>query len=772
MIPTPSSSRPWWSRSSVISSKSSSSSKQQQFSQGSKSPSKRFNTIATAIGLRPKKSATPVQEPTSPVLPLHTGDIESPPRPTKSLPEDFLDAYPQSVYSTDLDPFATAAKYPDGPPNVSDSLRFSTISEVSTLESHVRTDPTHVHKRMSFASSSSLSHQRSDVTSDSSPFSSPLMSPVMPSRRLSRLTLESERVLMREHFPPSPVSPQSLRGCWDDRSCIASSPSSTTLTDVHGRGAALPRRMTWSRGFADTSRSENDLLASDRKGSSLHPSNALSPRVVIRQPSSSKLQPLRPPTAPPASELPPAPQEVQQQNFSLLPAFLENTSQSATSSSSSLSFASSTSSKIAALETEGRQRDIRRFKDAKKPSKSRPHREFSSTRSLKKAISIQNLPKRSLGNNTSPSLPAAEDTKSVKKQRSFHHSRIPIPPLPTSLKQTGSSNSASGRDAPPISEGRRANVQSSQKSPLSSPALSPTNVRKRLFSGTSLRRSTSSQTPEPDDDTPSIASLSSTASPLSRPQTVNLMNQPSDSNKPQLSSFWDDRDELPYNPGSGNRPRDLGPQQILSAADILKFENMVRDGGNLSEFVYSREDALTSSKRSAPATHAPASSVASSPSTFHYTSIRLQWGKVGDVTNSRSQTGGTSLGQAVRSQSFQSLHGLPLPPRQRLRPSTASRIDSPTIEDSPLLAPGDRSSVIALVPLSPPPVRRNVARRTLDPPPAIPILRPAVSRTPSFLDMRDDVDRDLSPREDSFLDMGKASLDTVRSSMEEDPALS
>ena len=101
-------------------------------------------------------------------------------------PEGFLDAYPQSVFSTDLDPFAAAAKYPDGPPNVSDPHRFSTFSEASTMESQVRRDAPHTHNRMSFASSSSLSHQRSDVTSDSSPIGSPLLSPLMSSRHLSR----------------------------------------------------------------------------------------------------------------------------------------------------------------------------------------------------------------------------------------------------------------------------------------------------------------------------------------------------------------------------------------------------------------------------------------------------------------------------------------------------------------------------------------------------------------------------------------------------------
>ena len=169
------------------------------------SGSKKLNTIATAIGLKPKKThpPTPIEEPASPVLPIHTGDIESPARPTKSavkpvsvavgwadpqaVQHEFLEAYPQSVFSTDLDPFAAAAKYPHGPPNVSESLRFSTFSEVSTLESHARKDAPHARNRTSFTSSSSLSHQRSDITTaDSSPISSPFLSPVMSRRHLSR----------------------------------------------------------------------------------------------------------------------------------------------------------------------------------------------------------------------------------------------------------------------------------------------------------------------------------------------------------------------------------------------------------------------------------------------------------------------------------------------------------------------------------------------------------------------------------------------------------
>lgn len=627
----------------------------------------------------------------------------------------------------------------------------------------------------------------------------------------SRLTVDSER--MREHFPPSPVSPQSLRSVWDERSRIPSSPSSTTLKDAHNKGTTVTRSRTRSRGNVDTGRSGTDPLVSDQKVFSTSSLNTTGPLVIVRQPSSSKLRPLRPPTAPPAFELPPAPGDVQPHDFSLLPAFVEPTPQSTTSSSSSISFASSVSSKLDALEVEDHPRDTRQLKHAKKSGKSRPtspskdttrdvhdltskpshsSREFSPTRTLRKAMSIQSIPKRaSSGNGKSPNLPAVEDTKSMTKQRSFYHPRIPRPSFPASLKQTGTSN-ASGKDAGPVPEEPKVSIQLPQKSPLSSPVMSPTNVRKRLFSGTSMR-SLSSQAPDPDDDSPSIFSLPILAPLPPLPHSTVATSGPSSSNKRQLPSFWDD--EMPICPDVGNESRDIGPRHILSAADILKFENMILDGEKHNGSVRLRESSITSPvspDHPVRTAHDPASPVksASSPSpsrqlySLESASNRslvsgrqrtrgnsLQ-GKIGDVTNSRPQIGATSLGQAVRSlssQSLSSLSGLPQPPRQRTRPSTSSDISSLMTDDAPSFTPGDRSSFIALMPLSPPPARRSAARRTLDHTVSTPTLRPMVSRRPSFLDMRDDLDREQPP-DDSFLDMSKVSLDTVRSSMDEELA--
>ncbi|KAI0001654.1 hypothetical protein BJV77DRAFT_7710 [Russula vinacea] len=289
----------------------------------------------------------------------------------------------------------------------------------------------------------------------------------------------------------------------------------------------------------------------------------------------------------------------------------------------------------------------------------------------------------------------------------------------------------------------------------------------------------SSQTPEPDDDTPSIFSLPSVASILPPPHNTVPISGSSNSNMRQLSSFWDD--EIPINPDAGNESRDIGPRHILSAADILKFENMVLDSENRNGVVRSRENSIASPAtpnhpvRTAHDLAAPVKSVSppsagrqfyshGSGSSRSLASSRQRTrgsslqGK--NVTNSRPQIGVTSLGQA--------------PPRLRTRPSTSSGASSLTTDDAPLFTPGDRTSIIALIPLSPPPARRSITRRALDPPSAAPTLRPLVSRRPSFLDMRDDLDRELPPPDDSFLDMGKASLDTVRSSMEleEDLALS
>jgi len=415
------------------------------------------------------------------------------------------------------------------------------------------------------------------------------------------------------------------------------------------------------------------------------------------------------------------------------------------------------------------------------------------------------LPKKPQGHSVlSPTLPTADDTKLIKKQLSFHHARILMPPFSTSLKQANSSSISPGRDGLPVPDDRKDSAQSSPKLPITPPVSNPMRVRERLFSGSGSRRHASPQSPGPDDERQSILSLPSATSPHTRPHTAIPVNRSSVPNRPELPSFWDE-EALKSGPATGSESQDYGPQQILSAADILKFENMVRDGENLNEFVRSRQSSITSvaaSKHSGHPASEPATiggSLLPSPITRRLDSsqatngrdaisdrprtrgnslqaLQALQGKAGDSTNVHSPSPSPAIG--ARSQSFQSLNalsGLPVPPRLRIRPSTSSGHSIPLAE-SVLLPGGDRSSVV-LHPLSPPPMRRNAARRMLEPPsPPSASLRPAITRRPSFLDMRDDPDRELPlppPPQDSFLDMGKASLDTVRSSMEvENPGFS
>ncbi|KAI0275038.1 hypothetical protein BC834DRAFT_850755 [Gloeopeniophorella convolvens] len=696
------------------SSSSPSSGSKQPPSQGDakRSSSRKLSNIATAIGLKPKKSAYPVEEPPSPDLPLHAVDIESPPRHTHSKPvsvavgwsdphsirtplhDDFADRYPQSVFSSDLDPFA--AKYnPDSSSTIPESVRFSTFSDASTTESHLRRDP-YAYNRMSFASSSSQSHQRSDFTADTSPASSPLLSPMKPSgRRVSRLTVESEKIRTQAY--------------WEEHSHVVSSPSA---------------HRCWPLGYSVSI----DSMVSGATLPSAYPLNGVNgPRVVIRQPSASRLHALQAPGPPPSTRLPSAPDGVHQGE--------ERSSHSAASSSSSLSFASSVSSRLDPLEPEGRRRDVRRLKDSKKSTASQP---VSPVKDRSHDVYDVTLSKKSQASVASSGSTAAEDPKLVKKQRSFHHARIPMPPLPASFKHTASSSSVSGRDALSVPEGRKGNGQPQHKSPQNPPVLNPTHVRKRLFSGSSLRRSLSSQTQGPDEDTQSILSLTPETLPRqARPHTS------SGPNKSGSSSFWDE--DPPLSPGPVNEPQEHAPQPILSPAELSKIENMLRGGENVSEFMRSRGNSFTSvatskfSVRTAPETHTPAGPTSPPPVMRHLDptgasasrsgSTRARGAslqaRVSDVMNARPHTGTTSPGGPTRSQSFQA-SSLPPPPRSRGRPSTSNG-------------------------------RRHVARRAPESTaPVVPVVRKSgITRRPSFLEIEDE-----PPPEDSFLDMGKASLDT------------
>lgn len=187
--------------------------------------------------------------------------------------------------------------------------------------------------------------------------------------------------------------------------------------------------------------------------------------------------------------------------------------------------------------------------------------------------------------------------KPPKKQRSFHHPRIPLPPLPH-LRQSHhsagsppvsqSSHYHADSTTSTITDNRRGSTPTmtfpsfsslsistnpSEKSldkSSSSPGRPHTPVRKRLFSGSSLRRTPSSQAHTPsEEDTRSVLSLTLEDG---RPGGMYAHQlSPNDS----VASFWED--------GEGNtiavlpKPQtEYVPQQIMSPADMLALEAIVQ----------------------------------------------------------------------------------------------------------------------------------------------------------------------------------------------------
>ncbi|KAI0654265.1 hypothetical protein C8Q70DRAFT_1058667 [Cubamyces menziesii] len=211
---------------------------------------------------------------------------------------------------------------------------------------------------------------------------------------------------------------------------------------------------------------------------------------------------------------------------------------------------------------------------------------------LKKMSSQQNLTQRNSA--TSFASSASHDdastahghhhhhssSKSARKQRSFHHPRVPLPPLPGLRGSSSGHPSASSETLPtstsPIIEPRRGSV---------------TSPRKRLFSSSSARRSTSSHGPtsaSAEDDGRSILSLEMDSRPGTGSAAMDHITLSFGASGTPLSlmtrnacispsSLWEDTSS----PGGGNTSMDGSskrtsqseyvPQYIMSPAEQLKL---------------------------------------------------------------------------------------------------------------------------------------------------------------------------------------------------------
>lgn len=372
------------------------------------------------------------------------------------------------------------------------------------------------------------------------------------------------------------------------------SPITATKPATYGRsmskGTDGPRPHTRPRGMTDNS-GVRPSLGKDVDRPSLSRQSSLS-RSVITPPE----------TSPPSQTLPPVPSL---KHLAVLPNSDGSPLDPVSSSSSSLSFPSSISeSELMSRGVCVEDRRLRSIRNqAKVPSEPRTK---SPTRVLREALSptlsrrpgtadnhpqlLKKMPSQpSIQNKfTGRSSPYPDDqslgvddilgsTKPLKKQRSFHHSRVPVPPLPYP------------RHAPSFtpSEGtlpQSVDLSKDREKEKRESAASPS--RRRFLPG-SMRQISASHLAAFtfDDDTGSLIIPPAEFDRLDRnspPRFTNPFGSPGVESMmlPATSTFYDD---LAGSPTAGShfpqsaeiQPQDTGPQRILSAAQLLKLEEML-----------------------------------------------------------------------------------------------------------------------------------------------------------------------------------------------------
>ncbi|KAJ3853867.1 hypothetical protein EV368DRAFT_81173 [Lentinula lateritia] len=756
------SSRNWWSLSSKGSTREPSSFPQEKA--GRPSSSKRndntkFNTLASAFGLKTKKHPSlTIEDPPATSFPSHheLEPLYSPelsPKYTNRPPSKSVSSTRSRVDSieprtpsdgqrdsasnrhslltlSDIDPFAARSgiAVPHSP---IDPNRLSAYSGSSVVPEYITKkldDVPVAASRVSYASSSSHSFSPDDMASLSPPSSLYFIAEKPPKKLSQKKSLgdlgqRTNRSKLDE-FPPGMIK----------------SNSSVTLTDKnrlsHPEIFSAPRPPMRARGMTDAAAIYRlpNFLQDDRSATNLatfspsSPSSPppVSPRVVIRQPSLQRMG--LPISAPPSHRLPPPPVPVDvTDDQDVDPLRFSNSA-----SSSTTSFKSERDTGMVnqhyILRSRPREREFRPVEDT-----------IQKSRTLKKAVSHQSLSKMTSSSATSVSTPPPMPEKGPRKQRSFHHPRIPLPQMP-SLKHHSSGSAVPLLDGPEPKRG-------SMNGP-------PTPSRKRLFSGSSTRRPSTSQETWGEDDHRSVFSLDREKSTPISP----ISTKPS-----SHSSFWDESgaDATPSSPRASTM--DYTPQQIMSPAEMLKLEADVRESLSLSR---SRGMSIVSSSTVA------SESDSTSPLPSLMSSIRSH-----GLLNTQPHP--------IRSNSMGS-GGMVVTPRLP-RPSTGQSVSSATLSNT-ISTPG-------LVSLPPPPRSRRPlptsnapepSLKALSPPPRTKVVNKTISndklnrRTPltrksSFLD----IDGDLASNQlsspsiplhggDSFLDLARESLDTVRSDTDEE----
>ncbi|KAG6832554.1 hypothetical protein H0H92_000183 [Tricholoma furcatifolium] len=779
--PADSPSRAWWS----MSPKQQPQSLQHQFSGEKSARSSGLNSIAVALGLKSKKHTLltiqdPVHSsrPSVPAIVTKTGNrppsksvssmrsrVDSiGPHTPKELPVDNRHSL---LTISDTDPFAVhTISSPTHTPY--DPKRLSAHSNSSNPDYVTKNTEPVLNRSSSYASTSSQSNAHGGELS-------PLSPTIDSSKRLR--TKKSVASLHRKQSLMS--GDQSLGSAWEsltsaNKSIMQAAPLSTTLAPDENRfsqpetnALACPpmraRGMTESSAFQRPSFLPGEgIIPTSSSSSSLRMSSVPSPRVIIRQPSVSRIG--LPPSAPPRQELPPPPPVADRRLREDLDAVMPVSTSSA--SSSSLSFASSIPDPLInqSYNPHSKKGSVVLERSTSTGAGSALNTSFkglspTAPHSLKKAVSHQSLGRRSSPSISAAPVPLPElpalPSRGPRKQRSFHQPKFPLPPLSPLRPSNASSTPASlpQADSQTPSEQKRSSAGG-----LSMPG------RKRLFSGS--RRPSTSQSAVAEDDNQSVFSVRSVPEQIMSASIFKSMSQPL-SPAPN-SSFWDEGSILESPSSPRLAAHDYTPQPIMTPAEMAKLE--------------ASADELRNSHLQRGLSILSTSTVVSTTSDGGLETLS-QDGPLTETTSldavaNRLMARSTSLMQK----------GLSAPPRLAIRPSTSqASMKSPAMSERS--SPISRSPSPSLASLPPPP-RRSRPRATvvqddpalpsLPPPPGRKYVRPKMSvekvlhrrsimRKPSFLEISDDEgyqDTDAESVElpsGSFLDLARESFDTTRS---------
>ncbi|KAL0071731.1 hypothetical protein AAF712_000653 [Marasmius tenuissimus] len=830
--PRESSSRNWWPISKSSSNPSFHSEKSSQRDHSTKkSDGSKFNTIASAIGLSKSKKhpSLTIQNPPPAILtaksqgePLYsprTPPVYASRPPSKSVsstksrvdsleprtPSDSRDSgsHRHSLLTlSDPDPFAARNFSLTSPEDPNRLSAYSGSSNPDYLIQPKTLDRQHQFNRTSYASSSSQSN--SNHTEDLSVLSGSSWISELPHHPHSKppgTSSSDDDISLNDPLWDNLLDPPGM-------SNLLKSGSSSTLTDHNRLSHPDPARSRSTRphmrarGMTVGTLSQRSKFLQDEKEPRLpspqrppssfnhhDPVSPTSPRVVVRQPSIQRMG--MPATAPPSQKLPPPPPT--------------NAPTEDRSTTSRRSLRDSTSSALSSLSRDtgmNNQHYIPRNKARERvlmPSQpAEEHLESLSPKStpqnLKRAVSQQSL--KASSSLSKPEPPAGE--KVPRKQRSFHHPRIPLPPMPMPLRHASSFTNADGSQT----------IEAKRDS-ASGPS---TPVRKRLFSGSSMRRPSTSTSIAPEDDARSIFSISAEHDRSQRKSSTPAQTNPPAQQPLQVSSFWDEGD-VPHSPQAS--VMDYTPKQIMSPAEMLKLEADVQ----AMEVSRSRGLSITSTTTSIASEseydYAPSIASVASQSLFGGS---LRPNPPGPVVRSHSMVIGGDVDDEMKGYSMKGY--------SKSRPSTSQGAASgrPGSKSGPTSSPfsspspppgfvslpppprprrttttsvaslGRRTEEPAMVSLSPPPRSKSVkstrstsstqAASTAAPP--VTATRRPIMKKPSFLHIDDEVPRNShsshshtrtakpsEPRpshvqkvlqhEDSFLDFARDSIDTLRS---------